>query len=161
MFGDETWLKLFPNSFLRSDGTTAFYVMDTRIVDDNVTRHVLPELDRDDWDFMILHYLGLDHAGHVSGSDSPLMRGKQAEMDGIVASLHHRLSAHQVTSPGGRKTALVVASDHGMNSQGNHGGSTNDERSPTPPPVLLLPIPFFSQLGDLAQSSHFSRCSPW
>ena len=26
MFGDETWLKLFPASFARSDGTTAFFV---------------------------------------------------------------------------------------------------------------------------------------
>jgi ethanolaminephosphotransferase len=57
MFGDETWLKLFPSSFVRSDGTTAFYVMDTRIVDDNVTRHVAPELEKQDWDLMILHYL--------------------------------------------------------------------------------------------------------
>jgi ethanolaminephosphotransferase len=57
MFGDETWLKLFPSSFVRSDGTTAFYVMDTKIVDDNVTRHVAPELENQDWDLMILHYL--------------------------------------------------------------------------------------------------------
>jgi len=26
MFGDDTWLKLFPNYFLRSDGTTSFFV---------------------------------------------------------------------------------------------------------------------------------------
>jgi hypothetical protein len=126
MFGDETWLKLFPNSFHRSDGTTAFYVMDTRIVDDNVTRHVLPELEEDDWDMMVLHYLGLDHAGHVSGAESALMRSKQAEMDDLVRMIHGKLS--QQAAGGGRRTALVVASDHGMNAQGNHGGATNDER---------------------------------
>ncbi len=33
---------------------------------------------RQDWDVMILHYLGLDHAGHLGGEDSPTMRAKQA-----------------------------------------------------------------------------------
>lgn len=27
-YGDETWLKLFPNSFIRHDGTTSFYISD-------------------------------------------------------------------------------------------------------------------------------------
>lgn len=27
-FGDDTWLKLFPGHFLRSDGTTSFFVTD-------------------------------------------------------------------------------------------------------------------------------------
>lgn len=27
-FGDETWLKLFPNTFERSEGTTSFFVND-------------------------------------------------------------------------------------------------------------------------------------
>ena len=27
-FGDDTWLKLFPNTFNRSEGTTSFYVSD-------------------------------------------------------------------------------------------------------------------------------------
>jgi len=26
VFGDDTWLKLFPDHFLRSDGTTSFFV---------------------------------------------------------------------------------------------------------------------------------------
>ena len=38
MFGDETWLKLFPGAFERSDGTTSFFVSDYTEVDDNVTR---------------------------------------------------------------------------------------------------------------------------
>jgi ethanolaminephosphotransferase len=27
-YGDETWLKLFPNVFIRSEGTTSFFVSD-------------------------------------------------------------------------------------------------------------------------------------
>ena len=26
MYGDDTWLKLFPNTFARADGTTSFFV---------------------------------------------------------------------------------------------------------------------------------------
>lgn len=28
MFGDDTWIKLFPRHFARSDGTTSFFVSD-------------------------------------------------------------------------------------------------------------------------------------
>lgn len=36
-------------------------------VDDNVTRNIPWELRQDDWNGMVLHYLGLDHIGHKSG----------------------------------------------------------------------------------------------
>lgn len=89
MYGDDTWLKLFPDTFSRADGTSSFFVsvsecigssrctldvmqlrfvsQDYTEVDDNVTRHVAAELRRTDWNGMILHYLGLDHIGHKSG----------------------------------------------------------------------------------------------
>ncbi|KAJ1735751.1 major facilitator super transporter protein, partial [Coemansia biformis] len=83
MFGDETWLRLFPGMFTRTDGTSSFFVTDTVEVDNNVTRHVQPELERDDWGAIVLHYLGLDHIGHLAGPDSALMGPKQREMDGV------------------------------------------------------------------------------
>lgn len=89
MYGDDTWLKLFPEMFDRADGTTSFFVsvswskryynnnltaqlteflvQDFTEVDNNVTRHVPDELLREDWSAFILHYLGLDHIGHKSG----------------------------------------------------------------------------------------------
>ena len=89
MYGDDTWLKLFPGTFARADGTSSFFVsvseciwsktctldvmqlrsvdQDFTEVDNNVTRHVAAELRRSDWNGMILHYLGLDHIGHKSG----------------------------------------------------------------------------------------------
>eukprot|EP01116_Phalansterium_solitarium_P013753 TRINITY_DN31158_c0_g1_i1.p1 TRINITY_DN31158_c0_g1~~TRINITY_DN31158_c0_g1_i1.p1 ORF type:complete len:286 (-),score=41.54 TRINITY_DN31158_c0_g1_i1:74-931(-) len=86
-YGDDTWLKLFPGHFLRSDGTTSFFVMDTVEVDNNVSRHIVPELQRRDWDVMIMHFLGLDHVGHIGGPRSRLMPPKQREMDDIVRLL--------------------------------------------------------------------------
>eukprot|EP00960_Hanusia_phi_P070013 767216-Hanusia_phi.AAC.4 len=128
MFGDETWLRLFPCTFLRSDGTTAFFVLDTKVVDDNVTRHVMPELDNQDWDLMILHYLGLDHAGHLGGTDSETMRLKQLEMDELVKRIWQKIELQDRSSqPSSKPTVLVVCSDHGMNSGGNHGGASDPE----------------------------------
>jgi ethanolaminephosphotransferase len=85
MYGDDTWLKLFPDTFDRAEGTTSFFVavsyyilnvdrvelniffQDFTEVDNNVTRHVPGELTRSDWNTMVLHYLGLDHIGHKAG----------------------------------------------------------------------------------------------
>ena len=127
MYGDETWLKLFPSSFARSEGTTAFFVLDTKVVDDNVTRHVMPELDNDDWDLMILHYLGLDHAGHLGGTDTRVMHAKQIEMDDIVKQMHTTVQTREREDPTRRQTVIVLCSDHGMNSAGNHGGASEPE----------------------------------
>ena len=87
MFGDDTWIKLFPDFFARADGTSSFFVSvgvnghglappsfnsltpskDFTEVDNNVTRNIDSELAEDDWNGMIMHYLGLDHIGHKSG----------------------------------------------------------------------------------------------
>ena len=88
MYGDDTWLKLFPDTFSRVDGTSSFFVsvsgcslgnciveiailkircQDFTEVDNNVTRNIPSELNRSDWNGMIMHYLGLDHIGHKSG----------------------------------------------------------------------------------------------
>eukprot|EP01130_Rhizamoeba_saxonica_P015108 TRINITY_DN671_c0_g2_i2.p1 TRINITY_DN671_c0_g2~~TRINITY_DN671_c0_g2_i2.p1 ORF type:complete len:901 (-),score=93.06 TRINITY_DN671_c0_g2_i2:93-2795(-) len=118
-YGDDTWLKLFPDLFVRSEGTTSFFVSDYTEVDDNVTRNLDIELDKD-WDVMILHYLGLDHIGHSYGPDSPLMNNKMTEMDGIIQKIYDRIEHDE-------STLLVVCGDHGMNQVGNHGGSTVEE----------------------------------
>ena len=62
-YGDDTWLKMLDEKmFVRSEGTNSLFVWDTVEVDNNVTRHLDKELDSlDEWDVLILHYLGLDH----------------------------------------------------------------------------------------------------
>ena len=49
-----------------------------------MTRHIPPELKASDWDLMILHYLGLDHIGHLANPFSPLVGPKLQEMDRVV-----------------------------------------------------------------------------
>ncbi|KAG5241086.1 GPI ethanolamine phosphate transferase [Salix suchowensis] len=125
MLGDETWLKLFPGLFTRHDGVSSFYVKDTVQVDQNVSRHLESELNRDDWNLLILHYLGLDHVGHIGGRNSILMTPKLKEMDEVVKMIH--LSTIQTQDNDQGKTLLVVVSDHGMTENGNHGGSSYEE----------------------------------
>ncbi|CAJ1931310.1 unnamed protein product [Sphenostylis stenocarpa] len=120
MHGDDTWLKLFPGLFERHDG-----VKDTVQVDHNVSRHLGDELRRDDWNFLILHYLGLDHVGHIGGRNSVLMASKLFEMDEVVKMIHINTSQDLENDKG--KTLLVVVSDHGMTENGNHGGSSYEE----------------------------------
>ncbi|GKZ51940.1 major facilitator super transporter protein, partial [Aspergillus brasiliensis] len=120
MYGDDTWLKLFPGMFERTDGTTSFFVSDFVEVDNNVTRHVSTELLRDDWSAFIMHYLGLDHIGHKAGPQSPYMATKQQEMDSIVANIYASIEQQQHL----QSTLFVLCGDHGMNDAGNHGGSS-------------------------------------
>ncbi|KAB5558392.1 alkaline-phosphatase-like protein [Coniochaeta sp. 2T2.1] len=126
MYGDDTWLKLFPGTFDRADGTTSFFVSDFTEVDNNVTRHVAGELKNDDWNTMVLHYLGLDHIGHKGGPRSFHMLPKQQEMDGIVKQIHSAIETEQHL----QSTLFVLCGDHGMNDAGNHGGSSAGETSP-------------------------------
>ncbi|KAJ1657428.1 major facilitator super transporter protein [Dispira simplex] len=134
LYGDDTWLRLFPDTFVRHDGTSSFYVSDIVEVDHNVTRHLVEEMNSSNWDVMILHYLGLDHVGHLDGPRSPLMAPKQREMDQVVEYLYtellrsdrERLARDPHTGP----TLFVLLGDHGMNDGGNHGGNSVGETSP-------------------------------
>ncbi|KAI3337390.1 alkaline phosphatase-like protein [Xylariaceae sp. AK1471] len=125
MYGDDTWLKLFPGTFDRADGTTSFFVADFTEVDNNVTRHIAGELRNHDWNTMILHYLGLDHIGHKTGPRGPNMIPKQREMDAIIRQVYGAMETHEHL----RSTLLVLCGDHGMNDAGNHGASSPGETS--------------------------------
>lgn len=39
---------------------------------------------------MILHYLGLDHIGHVYGPFNPLIKRKLEEMDNIIERIYQQ-----------------------------------------------------------------------
>uniref|UniRef100_A0A5B7BMG7 Putative Alkaline-phosphatase-like family protein n=1 Tax=Davidia involucrata TaxID=16924 RepID=A0A5B7BMG7_DAVIN len=147
MLGDETWLKLFPGLFTRHDGVSSFYVKDTIQVDHNVSRHLGDELNRTDWNLQILHYLGLDHVGHIGGRNSVLMGPKLNEMDEVVKMIH--LSAIQSQDNDQGQTLLMIVSDHGMTDNGNHGGSSYAETD-----TLALFIGLRTYVNDYATGTH-------
>ncbi|GAA6005439.1 mannose-ethanolamine phosphotransferase LAS21 [Rhodotorula paludigena] len=160
--GDDTWLRLFPREwFAWHEGVSSFFVTDTQVVDSNVTRQLdallapataQPESGSppSEWDVMILHYLGLDHVGHLGGPESPLMPPKQREMDKVVKRIYERLEQRDFED--GERSLLVLVGDHGMTEGGNHGGSTEAETSA----ALLLAAPSLSLSTSMSRPRHDS-----
>jgi len=68
-----------------------------------------------DWNFLIVHYLGLDHIGHASGAFNPLIKDKLSEMDKIIEKISSKLTKNDF---------LLITGDHGMADKGGHGGSS-------------------------------------
>ncbi|XP_048219862.1 GPI ethanolamine phosphate transferase 2 isoform X5 [Perognathus longimembris pacificus] len=151
-YGDETWVKLFPKHFMEYDGTTSFFVSDYTEVDNNVTRHLDRVLKRGDWDILILHYLGLDHIGHISGPNNPLIGHKLREMDSILMKIHASLLSkeRETLSP----NLLVLCGDHGMSESGSHGASSKEEVST---PLILISSAFERRPGDIRHTKHVQQ----
>ncbi|VDP88712.1 unnamed protein product [Echinostoma caproni] len=125
-YGDDTWIKLFPDLFKRFDGTNSFFVNDYYEVDRNVTRHLKDLFQRpSEWNGVILHYLGLDHIGHVEGPRGSSLPSKLSEMDTVADSIITQLN--EIKSSKGDSWLFVLTGDHGMSDQGGHGGSSFGE----------------------------------
>lgn len=87
--GDNTWIKMFPEMFYRKlENHDSFYVNDFHEGDKNITQKLSLELKRDDWELLILHFLGLDHIGHVEGPFSDKIGPKLREMDTVIMHIH-------------------------------------------------------------------------
>jgi phosphatidylinositol glycan class O len=121
--GDDTWHALFPGYFEANltHAYDSFNVWDLHTVDNGVTEHIFPLMhpsNTSQWDIMIGHYLGVDHAGHRYGPEHPAMTAKLNQMDDIFRKMVAQLDD---------STLLVVMGDHGMDAKGDHGGESDDE----------------------------------
>jgi ethanolaminephosphotransferase len=70
-------------------------------------------MENSDWDAMILHYLGVDHIGHMSGPQAPHMIEKQRQMDDVVRQVFEALETREHH----KNTLLVLLGDHGISCQ--------------------------------------------
>lgn len=140
-YGDDTWLRLFPHCFDEQHGVSSFFVQDYTDVDNQVTERLIPRIQDSDWDALILHYLGIDHIGHVDGAFSPLMKPKQQEMDKIIRMVYETLKRKDEEE--GRSSLILILGDHGMADNGNHGGSSEPEVSTAA--IALSPSRFLSK----------------
>ncbi|XP_042520572.1 GPI ethanolamine phosphate transferase 3 [Macadamia integrifolia] len=127
MMGDDTWLQLFPNHFEKSYPFPSFNVKDLHTVDNGCIEHLFPSLYRDDWDVLIAHFLGVDHAGHIFGVDSTPMIEKLEQYNVILEKVIEVLKNQ--SGPGGlhESTFLLVMGDHGQTLNGDHGGGAVEE----------------------------------
>lgn len=121
--GDDTWWSLFPGYFEPniSKAYDSFNVWDLHTVDNGVIDNIFPLLKperKNEWDLLIGHCLGVDHAGHRYGPDHPAMAIKLRQMDKFIQNMVENIDD---------KTLLMVIGDHGMDSKGDHGGESDDE----------------------------------
>ncbi|RHY80940.1 hypothetical protein DYB26_003218 [Aphanomyces astaci] len=124
--------------------TSGFFTTDTIFVDSNVTRHLHEELDPTmahsnsrDWDVLVLHYLGVDHVGHIDGPHSSSMRHKLGEMDAVVRSIHNAIRAQDIVRQASNQQPDGCRGLVGMTNTGNHGGASVEESSA----LLLFVMP--------------------
>ncbi|KAF6163478.1 hypothetical protein GIB67_029327 [Kingdonia uniflora] len=127
MVGDDTWVQLFPDHFEKSFPFPSFNVKDLDTVDDGCIQHLFPSLYMADWDVLIAHFLGVDHAGHIFGVDSSPMIDKLEQYNVILEKVTEILKNQ--SGPGGlhENTLLLVMGDHGQTINGDHGGGTAEE----------------------------------
>ncbi|KAI0263618.1 hypothetical protein BC834DRAFT_938601 [Gloeopeniophorella convolvens] len=124
--GDDTWLTVFPTAFHpeMSHDFDSFNVEDLHTVDNGVISNLFPLLTDSphakSWDFLIGHFLGVDHVGHRVGPDHPTMLAKQQQMNDVLTRVVDALD---------KDTLLVVLGDHGMDRKGDHGGDGDLEVS--------------------------------
>eukprot|EP00474_Spongospora_subterranea_P005276 CRZ05734.1 hypothetical protein [Spongospora subterranea] len=115
MMGDDTWINLFPTIFHRAYPFPSFNVKDLHTVDNGVIEHLRPEVDQGRFDLLIAHFLGIDHVGHRFYANHPTMKDKLQQLDNVLADLVESID---------NETILFAFGDHGMTSEGNHGGTT-------------------------------------
>ncbi|CAJ2650077.1 unnamed protein product [Trifolium pratense] len=127
MMGDDTWTQLFPHHFERSYPYPSFNVKDLHTVDNGCIEHLFPSLYEEDWDVLIAHFLGVDHAGHIFGVDSTPMIEKLDQYNNHLERVIEVLESQ--SGPGGlhENTLLVVMGDHGQTLNGDHGGGSAEE----------------------------------
>ncbi|KAI5806603.1 phosphoethanolamine transferase class O [Peziza echinospora] len=121
--GDDTWMALFGRHFEANltHPYDSLNVWDLHTVDNGVNEHIFPLLQPDqsqNWDVLIGHYLGVDHAGHRYGPDHPAMNTKLKQMDQVIRDLIQAVDDD---------TLLVIMGDHGMDPKGDHGGESQLE----------------------------------
>ncbi|XP_038714577.1 GPI ethanolamine phosphate transferase 3 isoform X2 [Tripterygium wilfordii] len=127
MMGDDTWIQLFPRHFAKSYPFPSFNVKDLHTVDNGCIDHLLPALYEEDWDVLIAHFLGVDHAGHIFGVDSMPMIEKLKQYNSILERVIGVLESQ--SGPGGlhENTFFLVMGDHGQTLNGDHGGGGAEE----------------------------------
>ncbi|XP_014225426.1 GPI ethanolamine phosphate transferase 3 [Trichogramma pretiosum] len=119
--GDDTWINLYPDTFLRAYPSPSFDVNDLDTVDLKVKDHIYHELENDDWTLLIAHMLGVDHCGHKHGMHHPEMSRKLNETNSFIEQLVKSIESDD------KDTMLFIIGDHGMTESGDHGGDTVDE----------------------------------
>lgn len=85
-----------------------------------------------------MHYLGLDHIGHLLGPEAPVVAEKLDEMDQKIQFILHELVHDKKRWRYGLPPLVIIMGDHGMADAGGHGGTSS--------PEILTPMIFVTPL---------------
>ncbi len=124
LFGDSIWRELFPKGFVVAETEVRvpriiFYLRAETLVDETRVKRLAERLRKGPPpDFLVLHLVGLDHAGHRHGVKSAgyadIARRTVAHIENIVRLLPP-------------DTVVLLTSDHGATDSGGHGGASEVE----------------------------------
>ncbi len=124
LFGDSIWRELFPRGFVVAETEVKvpriiFYLRAETLVDETRVKRLAERLRKKPApDFLVLHLVGLDHAGHRHGVKSAgyadIARRTVAHVENIVRLLPP-------------DTVVLLTSDHGATDSGGHGGASEVE----------------------------------
>jgi hypothetical protein len=121
LMGDDTWLNLYPDDFSHAYVYPSFNVRDLHTVDQGCILHLHEALEKHAYgnvDFLVAHFLGVDHVGHTYSPYHPVMQSKLQEMNSIINNTVQHLPSNSL---------LLIMGDHGMTADGNHGGASAEE----------------------------------
>jgi hypothetical protein len=124
IFGDSIWRELFPDDFVIAETEAhipriIYYLRAETLIDDTFVGRLAERLQKESPpDFLVLHLVGLDHAGHRHGVKS----AKYADVARRVAAHVERVVG---LLPAG--TTVLLTSDHGATDSGGHGGGSEAE----------------------------------
>ena len=122
VMGDDTWLALYPKHLWTTFRVfPSFNVHDLDTVDNGIMNHLDLVIQNNKLihDLTILHFLGIDHAGHRYGKNHPEMRRKIVEANDNINNITAKLSNSD--------NIILIFGDHGMTDGGEHGGGTELE----------------------------------
>ncbi|OAF69799.1 Glycosylphosphatidylinositol-anchor biosynthesis protein 7 [Intoshia linei] len=116
--GDDTWHKLFPSFISDEYAFESFDIFDIYSNDVSINSNI-DHVFKSMWDFLIVHYLGVDHVGHSFNDINH--REMAIVLDGINENIANIVQLMD------NDTILFIIGDHGMTPSGNHGGDSEDE----------------------------------
>ncbi|KAJ1615067.1 phosphatidylinositol glycan class O [Cryptosporidium canis] len=155
IIGDETWDLLYNKLIHYNFRHGSLDIRNFDDLDDYIQEKSEMFLDIDnpdyhkynDWNFMVMHYIGVDHIGHYIGIHNKYMKDKLSQMDKaarktlqMLLKIDHKkdLTPAQFTqqikeftqsSSKPEKILFLLFGDHGQNESGGHGGPCITETS--------------------------------
>ena len=140
--GKDIWHE-DPNSMI----DRGFFYYEDSYPDNHLYSLASSLMDKEDYDFVLIHPMNIDDIGHKYGSDSAQYRNV-VRRDDIYLSYY--LDAWLQAG-----YQVIVTADHGMNHDGTHGGTLPIEREV---PLVLLGSAFTELKGQALQIKQTEIC---